>query len=349
MNSSNKETDCFTELKTFRFKNPKNLIMGHLNINSLRNKFESIKPIISPNFDIFLVSETKLDESFPNNQFSISGYRMFRQDRNCFGGGLCIYVKENIASKQLNLHLDKETEAMYLEINIRSRKWLIVGLYKPPSQNNSLCLENMSKNLSRYLDSYENITLLGDFNMTSEDKNLEHFPDTFSLEHLISEPTCFKRSPSCIDLIMTNRKSYFKNTCVTVTGISDFHKLTAVSLKSQILKAPPKIKTYRNYKTFDENRFNEDLKSKLDSIEKLDYPLFESIFIDILNTHAPVTTKKVRANNHQFMTKALRKAIMTRSRLKNAYLKTRNSKNWENYKKQRNFCTNLLKKTKSEY
>ena len=49
------------------------------------------------------------------------------------------------------------------------------------------------------------------------------------------------------------------------------------------------------------------------------------------------------------MTKALRKAIMTRSRLKNAYLKTRNSKNWENYKKQRNFCTNLLKKTKSEY
>ena len=94
MNSSNKETDCFTELKTFRFKNPKNLIMGHLNINSLRNKFESIKPIISPNLDIFLVSETKLDESFPNNQFSISGYRMFRQDRNCFGGGLSIYVKK---------------------------------------------------------------------------------------------------------------------------------------------------------------------------------------------------------------------------------------------------------------
>ena len=92
LNPSNKETDCFTELTTFRFKNPKNLIMGHLNINSLRNKFEFLKPIISPNFDILLVSETKLYESFPNNQFSISGCRMFRQDRNCFGGGLCIYV-----------------------------------------------------------------------------------------------------------------------------------------------------------------------------------------------------------------------------------------------------------------
>ena len=73
-------------------------------------------------------------------------------------------------------------------------------------------------------------------------------------------------SPSCIDLIITNRKSYFKYFCVTVTGISDFHELKAVSIKSQILKAPLKIKTYRNYKAFDENRFNKDLKSKLDSI-----------------------------------------------------------------------------------
>ena len=55
-----------------------------------------------------------------------------------------------------------------------------------------------------------------------------------------------------------------------VTGISDFHKITAVSLKSEILKAPPKIKTYRNYKTFHEIGFNEDLKPKLNSIEKLD-------------------------------------------------------------------------------
>ena len=67
---------------------------------------------------------------------------------------------------------------------------------------------------------------------------------------------------------MTYRKSYFKNTCVTVTGISNF------SLKSQILKALPKMRTYRNQKTFDKKRFNEDVKSKLDSIGKLDYLLF---------------------------------------------------------------------------
>ena len=161
---------------------------------------------------------------------------------------------------------------------------------------------------------------------------------------MINEPTCFKGSSRCVDLIITNRKRYFKNTCVTVTGISVFHKLTAVSLKSHILKALSKITTYSNYKTSDKNRFNEDLKSKLDSIEKLDRPLFQSIFIDVWNRHAPVTNKIGWANNHQFITKALRKAIVTRSTFKNVYLKTQNSKNCENSKKQRSFCTNLLKK-----
>ena len=71
----------------------------------------------------------------------------------------------------------------------------------------------------------------------------------------------------CIDLIFTN-KNYISK--ILVSQQSPF------SLKSQILKIPPKIKTYRNYNTFDENTFNENLKSKLHSIEKLDYTLFEA-------------------------------------------------------------------------
>ena len=49
------------------------------------------------------------------------------------------------------------------------------------------------------------------------------------------------------------------------------------------------------------------------------------------------------------MIKALRKAIMARSRLKNVYLKNPNTTNWNNYKHQRNFCTRLLRKTKFDY
>ena len=49
------------------------------------------------------------------------------------------------------------------------------------------------------------------------------------------------------------------------------------------------------------------------------------------------------------MTKGLRKAIMISSRLKNIYLKSRNEQNWVNYKRQRDFCTNLLRKAKQTY
>ena len=49
---------------------------------------------------------------------------------------------------------------------------------------------------------------------------------------------------------------------------------------------------------FDENNFNNDLKTKLDSIKILDYFSLEDIFMKVLNTHAPVKTKIIRANNH---------------------------------------------------
>ena len=49
------------------------------------------------------------------------------------------------------------------------------------------------------------------------------------------------------------------------------------------------------------------------------------------------------------MTKAPRKAMMTRSRLKNVFLKNQNTTSWNYCKYQRNFCTNLLLKTKSDY
>ena len=49
------------------------------------------------------------------------------------------------------------------------------------------------------------------------------------------------------------------------------------------------------------------------------------------------------------MTKSLRKAIMLRSRLKNNFNKQRSDENWDNYKKQRNFCVKLLRHTKEKY
>ena len=71
----------------------KNTIIGHLNINSIRNKFGTLDNVVKA-FDIFLISESKLDNTFPINQFDIGGYKVFRRDRNRFGGGLTLYINE---------------------------------------------------------------------------------------------------------------------------------------------------------------------------------------------------------------------------------------------------------------
>ena len=79
---------------------------------------------------------------------------------------------------------------------------------------------------------------------------------------------------------------------------------------------------------FDESSCNNDLK-KIDSIKIIGDSSVEDIFINALYTHAPVKTKIVRASNHEFMTKPIRKLIMTRSRLKNLYLKNQNTIKWK--------------------
>ena len=60
----------------------------------------------------------------------------------------------------------------------------------------------------------------------------------------------------------------------------------------------------------------------------------------------PLKKKQRRFNNSPFLKKALRKAVMAHFRLKNIYNKKRSYDNWDKYKKQRNFCVKLLRKTK---
>ena len=192
--------------------------------------------------------------------------------------------------------------------------------------------------------------LIGDFNLMIDNKSLENFLSTFVAECLIKKPTCFQSSnPTCIDLILTNKKEFFKNTDVIEVGISDHHSLIVTALKSLLLKGNAKTKLYRDYNSFNIDHFNEDLDNNLKNNNITEYSHFQNIFLEILHKHAPIKKKILRFNDNPFMTKALRKAIMHRSKLKNIFHKTRAKEDWNNYKKQRNFCVNLLRNTKKDY
>ena len=204
-----------------------------------------------------------------------------------------------------------------------------LGLYRPSfySENDfSFHLENA---LSYYTTIYENITLIGDFNM-NRDKNkfLNYFNETLKLKNLLKEPTCFKsQNPSMIDLILTNHRSSFMKTAVLESGISDHHKIIFSILKHTFAKGPLKTICYRDLKNFDQKAFNSCLESKIadcpNSFEK-----FLQIFQDTAQLFSLLKKKVVRYKNKMFMTKSLRKVTMARSKLRSKCNKNRTPKNW---------------------
>ena len=90
LDSVNAQNSTYKKLNEIRVQNINKIIIAELNINSIRNKFEQLVEYINKNVDILLIVETKLDDSFPINQFHIAGYQQFRADRSSNGGGLLL-------------------------------------------------------------------------------------------------------------------------------------------------------------------------------------------------------------------------------------------------------------------
>ena len=203
-NHENDENISFS----FRSKHSENLFFGQLNVNSIRNKFESVQEIIQNTFDIFLVCETKTYTFFPNQQFCIPEYSIFRKDRNARGGGLFFYVNQDLNCKVLNKYPTRQDlEILVLELKLSKTNWLVIGTYKPPSLSDIAFTSEISNILTFYRSTHDNILLMGDFNMTPNNPKLSELIADHELCTLISEPTCFKSiNPTYIDNFLTNKK-----------------------------------------------------------------------------------------------------------------------------------------------
>ena len=165
-------------LRKIKIKNVDRIVVGSLNINSLSSKFEQLKEVIGKNLDILTIQETKLDESFPNQQFTIEGYsNPYRLDRNRDGGGVLIYVREDIPSRLLEKHhFTQHVEGLFVEINLRKTKVLFFGGYRSEHPEFGLSKSNFLEQLRFGLDtysSYEKILVSGDFNIDDQEEILD--------------------------------------------------------------------------------------------------------------------------------------------------------------------------------
>ena len=156
--------------------NPKILIISHLNINSVRHKSLDLQQTVLSKTDIFLRSETKTDNSFPDSQFFAESFKLHRKDRTKNGGRLLLYVNENLPGKIINTYKFKEnSEIVLFEFSVSNKKWLLLGNYESPSQNDPSFINELNLALEFFSPKYEKFVLLGDFNMSTENPNLNNF------------------------------------------------------------------------------------------------------------------------------------------------------------------------------
>ena len=136
---------------------------------------------------------------------------------------------------------EKPIENLFVEINLRLRKWLVSCSYNQRTNLIADHLHYIGRGIDFYSSKYDNFVVLGDLNTEISNSFMEQFCASYNLKSLIKEPTCFKSvdNPSCIDLILTNHPKCFQNSGVYETGISDFHKLTFTVLKTYFQKAKP--------------------------------------------------------------------------------------------------------------
>ena len=167
--SGKRVKETFKILRGLKSKHPKNVFLGHLDVNSLRNKFESLNELIKDTFDIFLETESKLDSSFPDSQFSIPGYRIVRKDRNKNGGEILFNINKDIPFKVIeSKQLPENLEILTFEIILDKTKILLMGLYKPPSFNEKDFMFHLNNTYNFFSTTHENVTLMGDSNMIPE-------------------------------------------------------------------------------------------------------------------------------------------------------------------------------------
>ena len=153
-----------------------------------------MKPVPLDDMDIFMVTETKLDDSFPASQFNVEGFSMpLRLDRNINGGGIILYIRRYIiAPKLTSFTFPNDIQAFFIEINLKGNKWLICCSYNPNRTFVLNHLDHNPKEINTDSKKYEKVLSMENFNVGLQKLIWQLFAMNINPKALNKEPTCFK-------------------------------------------------------------------------------------------------------------------------------------------------------------
>ena len=179
---------------------------------SYNKRDELYMHILEHKYDIVGLSETWANDNISDSELNIPGYSLYRKDRNnkfkSKGGGVALYINENLVSRHNDILPDTECEAIWAKISLSKNSHLHVGVcYRSPSSTTEESMQ-LTKVIETAANNYA--LIFGDFHYPSidwekldADKSTRYFlnlvTDSFLTQH-VSSPA---RGSNILDLVFT--------------------------------------------------------------------------------------------------------------------------------------------------
>lgn len=332
----------------------------HVNIRSLsRSKLLAIEASLSVVYDVITISETHLHQGVKNDLFVLKGYHdIIRRDRGENGGGIAIFIKENISFKILYKLEKPNLEAMWISLNTIEGKVIICCCYRPPDISDfwvdfQNCLDEIKTN------DVQNIFILGDLNADPATRNGRKLNDLClrnNLYCLVNEPTRITQNTATIlDQIITNCPNFVKSTTVSPPVSSNDHCTVGARLSFKIKKEKAYKRTIWNYKKGDFTLFRKQLLDanfaecfETNDVDKA-CSMWTNKFLDTAKLCIPNKIVTIRPNDSPWYTNELRKLKRYMMKLFNKFKKSKSITDWEKYSAARSEYKNGLDNASSMF
>ena len=238
----------------------------HQNVRSLLSKIDELRILIADlNNNIHFLTLSEIWRDILDSEINIDGYRLFRKDCNRNGGGVVIYVRDDLNVVE-RLDITDSIETLWVHISLpHSRGFLLGTFYRPPNTSDYCDMDYMHK-MEAILDTVvlegNEVLIMADFNCdflrsrlnNCETKQLKFLFKSFGFSQMINQPTRVTNEYStCLDLVAVNCPKNISKSGVYSSCLGD-HNLVYAIRKLNNKKVPPVVKCVRNY-----SKYNKDL------------------------------------------------------------------------------------------
>nr|CAH7749991.1 unnamed protein product [Callosobruchus chinensis] len=334
--------------------------IAHLNVRSLLSKCNDFKELLlSKNYLAFALSETWLSDKIVDEIITVPGYNLVRADRGTRGGGVALYLRNDLIYSVIPVY--SNIEQLWVSLRINGVVFALGCVYKPPTTSHTFFTDELEESLALCMLQSRHIICLGDININfldSDSASVKYMTDmlhSIDIEQIVSQPTHITANKaSLIDVILCSNPSLISSCSVGGADISD-HELVSCVLSRTRAEPKPFIYTYRSFKNFDSDHFYHDLEnlSLIDIcyIKDIDDKLniFNSRLIGLFDKHLPIKSSRITKPKAPWLNDEIKKMMKDRDAAKSKFRKTPSTLNWDSYKNSKNRVNHAINKAKRNH